>query len=58
MSKGKLKANIEWLSDPKIAVTVAVLALVAAGLVWYFWDKIKDATADARAKRKDKDKER
>ena len=25
MSKGKLKANIQWLSDPKIAVTVAVV---------------------------------
>lgn len=43
MSKGKLKANIEWLSDPKIAVTVAVLVLIAIGIVWYFWDKIKAA---------------
>lgn len=58
MSKGKLKANIEWLSDPKIAVTVAVLVLIAIGLIWFFWDKIKDAIADAKAKRKDEERQR
>lgn len=41
MSKSNLKSNIEWLSDPKIAITVAVLVVVAIALVAFGWKKIK-----------------
>lgn len=57
MSKGKLKANIEWLSDPKIAVTVAVLVLLAIALAIFVWRKIKKAAGgiadDIRQNRQD-----
>ena len=54
MSKGKFKENVEWLSDPKIAITVAVLVLIGIGLVWFFWDKIKAAFVGTKDAVKDK----
>lgn len=56
MSKGKFKENVEWLSDPKIAITVAVLVLIAIGVVWYFWDKIKDAFSGKKKEIENKNK--
>ena len=41
MSKSSFKSNVEWLSDPKIAITVAVLVLIAIALVAFGWKKIK-----------------
>ena len=41
MSKGKFKENVEWLSDPKIAITVAVLVLIGIALAIFVWKKIK-----------------
>lgn len=55
MNTNKFKSNVEWLSDPKIAITVAVLVLIAIGLVWFFWDKIKDAITSAKNKNKNKE---
>lgn len=49
MSKSNFKSNVEWLSDPKIAITVAVLVVIAVGIVWYFWDKIKAAISGKKA---------
>ena len=56
MNKGKFKENVEWLSDPKIAITVAVLVLIAIGLVWFFWDKIKDAISGKKKEIENKNK--
>lgn len=52
MSKSNLKSNIEWLSDPKIAITVAVLVVVAIGIVVFFWDKIKAAIKKGKQDKK------
>lgn len=41
MNKGKFKENVEWLSDPKIAITVAVLVLIGIALAIFVWKKIK-----------------
>lgn len=57
MNTNKFKSNVEWLSDPKIAITVAVLVLIAIGLVWFFWGKIKDMFSDIKSKNKEKEKE-
>lgn len=46
------KNTVEWLSQPKIAISLGIMVLIAAGLIWFFWDKIADAIGNAKAKNK------
>lgn len=58
MSKStNFKNTVEWFSNPKIAISLAIMVLLAAGLVWLFWDKIRDAINAAKLKKQLKEKE-
>ena len=56
MSKStNFKNTVEWFSNPKIAISLGIMVVIAGVVVWFFWDKIRDAIAEAKANNKLKD---
>ena len=59
MSKSKNFQNaVEWMSQPKIAISLGIMVVIAGLVMWFFWDKIRDAIDAAKAKQAAKEKEK
>ena len=53
MSKStNFKNTVEWFSNPKIAISLGIMVLIAGVVLWFFWDKIRDAIHAAKTQHK------